>query len=392
MSRYEQRLAALLKERADVEVNGSRPWDIKVYDVPHFRQMLPRGSLAIGEGFMRGKWGCDDLEEMAYRVLRGNLGRTIRGWSDLCLLLQSLFLNMQSTVRSWDVGKKHYDLGNDFYGLLLGPTMTYSCAVWDDVETLDEAQLQKYERLCKKLKLQGGENILEIGCGWGSFAKYAATHYGAKIVCLTISQQQAAYAKKEYEGLPVAFLLSDYREADVLGALKELDPAAEAFDCVMSIGMFEHVGRKNYRSYMAFAFKHLKEGGLFVCHTIVGKGGADAFINTYIFPGGYIPAMWEVVKAAEGAGFVVEHVENIGVNYHRTLMAWYANFLKHWKEIERMLGDNVVEQFGSIENFFCAFTYYLLTCPASFRARENGVGQFVLAKHGVLGGYRLSAF
>ena len=218
-----------------------------------------------------------------------------------------------------------------------------------------------------KIGLKPGMKVLDIGCGWGSFAKFAAQRYDAKVVGVTVSKEQIALGRALCKGLPIEFQLKDYR--DITGK----------FDRVVSLGMIEHVGYKNYREYMRVASNALKEDGLFLLHTIGGNistKSCDPWIEKYIFPNGMLPSISQLAKAMEGL-FVMEDWHNFGADYDRTLMAWHANFIKNWKNLEDRYD----------QRFYRMWTYYLLTCAGSFRARKNQLWQIVLSKHGAPGGY-----
>lgn len=361
-----------LLAQADVELDGEAPWDPQVHDDRMFRRVFAEGNLGLGESYMEGWWDCEALDEFVYRVQKADLHGEVRGnlalWTSVA---KAKVVNLQSGDRAWEVGEQHYDLGNDLYGAMLDERMNYSCAYWRDADTLDEAQEAKLDLVCRKLKLEPGMRVLDIGCGWGSFAEWAAENYDAEVVGLTVSEEQARSARRRCKGLDVDVRLRDYRE---------LDEPAGSFDRVVSIGMFEHVGRKNYRTFMEVAHEMLREGGLQMLHTIgtpVSRDTADPWITKYIFPNSMLPSLTQIGEAAEGL-FVVEDVHNFGQDYDPTLMAWYQNVEDAWDE----LGDDYDETFRRM------WRYYLLSCAGSFRARAIQLWQVVLAKdRGVEGGY-----
>ncbi|QNI03879.1 cyclopropane fatty acyl phospholipid synthase [Halomonas sp. SH5A2] len=359
--------AGLLKQ-ADININGNRPWDIQLKAPGVIESALSRGNLGFGESYMNGDWDSESLDQFFYRLMRAQLHQRIKPTKLIYHSLRSRLLNRQSAKRAWEVGEKHYDLGNEFYSAMLDKRMTYTCGYWKDAETLDEAQDAKLDLICRKLELKPGMRVLDIGCGWGSFMAYAAEHYGVECVGLTISKEQTEHGKALMKsGLPVEFRLQDYRDE------------TEQFDRIVSVGMFEHVGRKNYREYMEVASRCLKEDGLFLLHTI-GKNlsttSTDPWIDKYIFPNGELPTLGRVTDAAE-ALFVVEDVHNFGADYDKTLMAWHKNFEAMWPKFKDQFDDT----------FYRMWRYYLLSCAAAFRAREIQLWQFVLSKKGVLGGY-----
>lgn len=355
-------LEALLGD-TDVRLNGDRPWDPQIHDERVYRRLLTGGSLAAGEAYMDGWWECEALDELFYRLLRANLHEDIGwAWYDLWNVVKAFVRNPQGPSRAYEVGDVHYDRGNDLFEQMLDPRMVYSCGYWRDANTLVEAQVAKLDLICRKLNLEPGMRVLDIGCGWGSFAAYAAEEYGSTVVGVTISEEQAQQARTRCRQLPVEIRLQDYREVD------------ETFDRVVSIGMFEHVGRQNYRAYMEVVRRCLTEEGLSLLHTIGNheQGAAtEPWLEKYIFPNGYIPSMQQITEAAEDR-FVVEDWHNFGPDYDRTLMAWAQNFEAGWAELRENYSDR----------FYRMWRYYLYQCAASFRARRNQLWQLVLSPGG----------
>jgi cyclopropane-fatty-acyl-phospholipid synthase len=295
----------------------------------------------------------------------------MKGWDFLCPwsggVIKGNLFNLQSFRRAFEVGEKHYDIGNDLFSKMLGETMIYSCGYWKEADGLDAAQKNKMDLICRKLDLRPGQRILDIGCGWGSFAKYAAENYGVSVVGITISKEQREFAENLCKGLSVEFRLQDYRDLD------------EKFDHIVSVGMIEHVGFKNYRNYMEVAKRCLKTDGLFLLHTIGSMksgSGTDPWTNRYIFPNGMIPSLKQLAKSVEGL-FVIEDVHNFGSYYDNTLMAWCANFEAAWPELKTKYD----------KRFYRMWKYYLLSCAGAFRARSLQLWQIVLSSDGVSGGY-----
>lgn len=361
-----------LLDRADVHIGGSRPWDLQVHHPETFSRILARGSLGLGESYMDGWWDCPRIDEFIARVLRARLdeqvGRPGIWWG----MLRANLTNLQSVARAWQVGTEHYDLGNELYEAMLDPYMTYSCGYWAQAQTLEDAQKSKLDLICQKLGLKPGMRLLDVGCGWGSLMRYAAEHYGVACVGLTVSSEQAAWGAERVKGLPVRFEFTDYRLFNPEGT--------EKFDRIASVGMFEHVGHKNYRVYFDMVRRSLQENGLFLLHTI-GKNrsglGIDPWIEKYIFPNGVLPSVAEIAQASEQA-FVVEDWHNLGADYDRTLMAWHGRFEDAWPHLQHRYG----------ERFYRMWRYYLLSCAGTFRARDNQLWQVVLSPHGVAGSYR----
>ena len=366
---YKTAIRSLIKRKfssADIYLNGNRPWDLQVYNDQFFSTVFYQGSLGLGEAYMDGWIDAQHLDETIHRIVMNKIGET----SSLSLFIHSispLIFNKQSKRRSLEVAKKHYDLSNTLFQSMLDRRMTYSCGYWTHAKSLDEAQEAKLELVCKKLYLEPGMRVLDIGCGWGSFAKYAAERYGVEVVGVTISREQLELAKKMCKGLPVDLRLQDYREIN------------EPFDRVVSIGQMEHVGHKNYKTYMKMVHQCLPESGIFLLHTIgsnVSTVYTDPWINKYIFPNGMLPSLAQLTSAAEKL-FVVEDVHNFGSHYDKTLMAWFKNFDQNWPMLKADYD----------ERFYRMWKYYLLTCAGAFRGRQLQLWQIVLSKNGISGGY-----
>lgn len=328
---------------------------------------MAQGNLGFGEAYMNGAWEVDELDEFFYKLLSGKIPDQIKPTKILPHILKTKYLNRQTEKRAWEVGKSHYDLGNRFYGAMLDSRMTYTCGYWKDASNLEEAQLAKLDLICRKLQLQPGMRLLDIGCGWGSLMAYAAEHYGVEAVGMTISKEQVEWATAKYPHLKLDFRLTDYREID------------EKFDRIVSVGMFEHVGSKNHRTFMEVAHRCLNPGGLFLLHTIgrnLRNSYPDPWIDKYIFPNGELPSLGQIGDAVDEL-FVVEDLHNFGADYDKTLLAWCRNFEAAWPEFQAELG----------ERFYRMWRYYLLSCAGAFRARNIQLWQWVLAKDGVKGGY-----
>lgn len=364
-----QHAIAELLAGADVEINGDRPWDMRVHDDRLFRRLLRGGSLALGESYMDGWWDCDALDTFSFRVHRAGVReKATHSWRFYWNVAKAYLLNPQGPSRAYSIGEQHYDIGNDLYRAMLDDRMVYSCAYWDDAQTLDDAQAAKLDLIGQKIGLAPGDRVLDIGCGWGSFAQYAAQTYGAHVVGITVSEEQAHLARQRCRDLPVEIRYQDYRDLD------------ESFDHVVSVGMFEHVGPKNYETYMDVVKQCLRPGGLFLLHTIgtsVSSQTVDPWIDRYIFPGGVIPSITQIAHAAEGR-FVMEDWHNIGPHYDTTLMAWHRNVESAWRTLE----DRYDERFRRM------WRYYLLMSAGSFRARANDVWQMVFSHQGLEGGYQ----
>lgn len=353
---------------ADIKINGSRPWDIQVHDKRLYNRIIARGSMGLGESYVDGWWDCKNIDELFYRVLCAKLENKFKiNTKTLLQFIKSKLFNLQSINRAYQVGEKHYDLGNDLFIKMLDKRLTYTCGYWRDAKNLDQAQEAKLDLVCKKLKLKPGQKILDIGCGWGSFMKFAAEKYKVRCVGVTVSKEQVKLGKKLCKGLPVEFRLQDYREIN------------EKFDHIVSLGMFEHVGPKNHRKYIELVNRCLKDEGLFLLHTLGFSeinDIADPWIEKHIFPNGHIPNMRNISEATNGL-FVMEDWHNFGAYYDLTLMAWFNNFEKGWSELKKNYD----------ERFYRTWKYYLLSCAGGFRARKIQLWQIVLSKKGVPTGY-----
>lgn len=353
---------------ADIQINGSRPWDITVHNDEFYARVLTKGSLGLGESYMDGWWDSTALDETICRILEANLDKKIKfNWDMVWAYTKAYFLNLQDKRGSMKVIDKHYQLGNDLYTKMLDKLMVYSCGYWKNASHLDDAQEAKFDLICRKLGFKPGMKVLDIGCGWGGFEKYAAEHYGVEMLGITLSENQAEKAREVCKGLPVEIRVQDYR--DVAGT----------FDRVLEIGMFEHVGVKNYRTFMEVVHRLLKPRGLFMLHTIGCNESVrvtDPWIDKYIFPNSHLPSINEIGSAIENL-FVMEDWHNFGPDYDKTLMNWHANFIKNWATLQPVYGDR----------FYRMWNYYLLSCAGAFRARKIQLWQVVLSKGGVPGGW-----
>ncbi|PIE31294.1 cyclopropane-fatty-acyl-phospholipid synthase [candidate division KSB3 bacterium] len=353
---------------ADVKIDGDRSWDIQVHNEKLYERVLAGGSLALGEAYMDGWWDCVDLDEFFFRILYAGLDRRVISRKELFTFLHAKLFNLQKLSRAYQIGQHHYDIGNDLYRNMLDRRMIYSCGYWKNATTLDDAQEAKLDLVCRKLGLEAGMRVLDIGCGWGGTAKFAAERYQVSVVGLTVSKEQARFAKELCKGLPVDIRLQDYRDM------------TERFDRVLSIGMFEHVGYKNYTTFMHVVRKCLPDDGLFLLHTIGGARSVvktDPWIQRYIFPNSMLPSAKQICTAIEGV-FVLEDWESFGADYDKTLMQWFRNFNAHWNTLKDRYD----------ERFYRMWKYYLLSSAGAFRARDNQTWQLVLSPRGVSGGYQ----
>ncbi len=351
-----------LLEGAGVRFNGNNPWDIQIHDAEVYQRILTQGSLGFGESYMEGLWSCLRLDSLFDRLLSSEIDRRVKHMNRARLLasiLRHKLLNLQSPKRAFQVARQHYDIGNDIFEAMLDESMSYSCAYWEDAENLSQAQQQKLRLICEKLQLRPGERLLDIGCGWGGLAQYAAANYGVEVLGITVSREQQQLARKRCADLPVQIDLVDYR------ALKG------RFDKIVSVGMFEHVGLKNYSTFFNSVRNLMSHDGLFLLHTIGNyraTANTDPWIEKYIFPNGKLPAARQLSAALEG-GFVIEDWHNFGQDYDRTLMAWWENFERAWPTLHARYDDQ----------FYRMWQYYLLSCAGFFRSRQGQLWQLVLS-------------
>jgi cyclopropane-fatty-acyl-phospholipid synthase len=359
-----EKIVQEMLDPSGIKINGDKPWDIQVHNPEFYERVMSGGSLALGESYMDGWWDCEALDQFFERILEKRLDKKIKIKSILLLLvmLKAKLINAQKKSKAYVIGRRHYDIGNNIFSVMLDKGLNYSCGYWKKAQTLDHAQEAKLDLICRKMGLRPGMKVLDIGCGWGGFARYAAEKYGAIVHGITVSREQVKLAQKFCQGLDVRIELKDYR------ALKE------KFDRIVSIGMFEHVGHKNYGTYMKVVHRCLKSNGLFLLHTIAGNtsvGSTDPWINKYIFPNSMLPSAKQITTAAEGL-FILEDWHSFGQYYDKTLIAWYKKFETNWNKLKEAYD----------ERFYRMWTYYLLSCAASFRSRRNQVWQIVFSKNG----------
>lgn len=352
-----------LFELAGISIGGSAPSDIVIHDSRFYQRLLRDASIGLGESYMDGWWDTQSLDGMIDKIMRANLKQKITGsWRLKILTAKALVLNLQSQSRSGKSVEAHYDIGNDLYTRMLDPRMVYTCGYWKNAKTLAEAQEAKLDLVCRKAGLQPGMRVLDLGCGWGGLAAFAAEKYGCSVVGVTLSKDQQALGKQLWKDLPVDLRLCDYR--NVTGR----------FDRVLSVGMMEHVGPKNHREVMEVVHRSLVDDGVAVIHTIANNRSlrhGTPFIEKYIFPNAVAPSLAQLGKAIEGL-FVLEDLQNIGPDYDPTLMAWWANFDRTYPEISSKYD----------QRFYRMWKFYLLAAAGASRSRDGQLFHLVLTKTG----------
>ena len=357
------RLVGELLSQAGVAVDGGRPWDIRVGDDRFFRRVLREKNLGLGESYMDGWWSCPRVDEFICRVLSAGLDETVRGSPHYLLcMLPAVVFNLQSRRRASVIAERHYDLDNDLFLSFLDPYNQYSCGFFDGTDDLAAAQENKLAMICRKTAVGARDHVLDIGCGWGGFARYAAETVGCRVTAVNVSKEQIHFARRFCKGLPVQIEERDYRSVQ------------GTFDKIVSVGMFEHVGHRNYRTFMEVVHRCLAQDGIFLLHTIgdnVSKPTINPWITKYIFPGSELPSVAQISRAAEGL-FVMEDWHNLGPHYDKTLMAWHANFQRAWPALSKRFD----------ERFKRMWDYYLLSCAGAFRARAIQVWQIVFTRGG----------
>lgn len=357
-----EKIEEILKT-AGITFNGPKPTDIQILDERVFDRVIGGGSLALGEAYMDGQWDVEDLAGLIDLVYRKKLYKQLVSFDALPLIMRGIFQNLQSKARSFTVAHAHYDLGNDLYQNMLDARMVYTSGIWDGVDTLEEAQEQKIERLCKRVGLKAGDSVLDIGCGWGSFMKYVAEKHNVFVTGLTVSVGQTALGEKMCAGLPVEFVIGDYRDYT----------RAEKFDHVVSVEMIEAVGARNLRTYFKKAHSLLAPDGLFGLQAIMSldaKPVPDVWIDRYIFPNGILPSLPQIEKAMRGL-FMIESLENFAHDYDKTLMEWWKRFDANFAALQK-------ENPKYDARFYRMWKFYLQSCAGLFRADEVQVNQIIL--------------
>jgi cyclopropane-fatty-acyl-phospholipid synthase len=364
-------LTATLPDGTTRTFGSGAPLQLDIHDRALFRRLATRGKVGFGESYTAGEWDTDDLAGLFELLLRNAAAAGARHSRARRLLeLRPRLHRRNGFVRSRRNIAYHYDLGNELFELMLDETMTYSCALFDRPDmSLADAQRAKYRRICDELSLAPGDTVLEIGCGWGGFAEVAAREYGAAVTGVTISAEQAAYARRRLTGLPVEIVERDYRRVEGV------------FDAVVSIEMLEAIGADQYGTYFATIDRVLRDGGTAVVQTILIPDQrwdryrrTPDWIERYVFPGCLIPSLESLARAAtRDSRLGIYGVFELGEHYAETLRQWRANVHAHIHEV-RALGYD--RRFERIWDFYLAF------CEAAFRTRWLRDVQLTLARPG----------
>ncbi len=380
-----QRTVTELLAAAGVRIGGSAPQDVIVHDPSFYDRVLRDPDMQLGVTYMDRLWDCKSLDELTARLtaikakerlftadvfMRTPLLLAEAAARHLYRDALAIFFNRQSITRSTNVAKEHYDVGNPLYARMLGPTLSYTSGVYAEGYTLEDAQNAKHDLLCRKMGLKPGDRVLDIGCGFGGFARYAAKHYGAQVVGITISNEQLKLARALSKDIPgMSFMYSDYRD------LAKRFPENH-FDHVVSIEMIEAVGPKNFKRYFECAQACLKPGGSFALQAIQepkSKVRCNAWMGEFIFRDGLCPSREQIDTAAADWFGAAEDVHRITDSYDKTLLAWHANFEAAWPELR---GERYNDRFKRMQDM------YLLGIAGGFRSGHMNVDQFVFRKGG----------
>ena len=363
MARGSREVCLDLLARAGIPVNGDEPWSMRVHDDRLWDRALASRNLGLGEAYMDGWWDCDALDELFVRIITAGVEGAIRPSPRLVASMARAHVsNAQTVRRAARNARRHYDIGNDLFERMLDKRMQYSCGYWAQADDLDSAQEAKLDLICRKLELRPGLRLLDIGCGWGGLAQFAAEHYDVSVVGISPASNQVAVARERCAGLPVQIQQCDYRE--VRGS----------FDRIVSVGMLEHVGPKNLRRFFNACDTLLAHDGMMLHHLIGSSqttNSLDPWFERYIFPGGVLPSVAQMGRAAERT-WVVDDVHSFGPDYDRTLMAWHANIEDAWAALP-----------AYDERFRRMWRYYLLSCAAGFRTRDTHLWQWVFRRAGL---------
>lgn len=366
-----------------IDYDGHAP-DIYVKDETFYDDLLHYKTLGFGEAYMYAKFTTPDLEQLLLKLQKLNklslcaLLALLDFW-DYIYFLKYIFFklytfliisctNPQSIIASKKVGKEHYDLSNLFFAKMLDEKMLYSCGYWDDVKTLEGAQIAKTELVIQKLKIKPGDTILEIGSGWGYISYAIASKYPhCKVFGISISKEQITYCREKYNLPNLNYGFCDYRELQ-----------KNSYDKIYSVGMFEHVGYKNYNTFFDITYSLLKDNGVMLLHTITKhkqSRNSDPFFDKYIFAGGYLPSMAQVLKVAENTNYNIADLQEFGLYYALTLQAWLQNFKINFNELKSNDPTFYTPKFERM------WELYLVMSKVGFMSGHLHLSQFVFTRN-----------
>jgi len=432
--------------KADIQMKGDRDTDMQIYR-KRFARRLVKYSLGfdncvLGESFMAGDWDVENISEFVYKLFRsGIIKYTQVNIGFVSHLVPMRLFNHQGKKQAMKDIACHYDLGLDLFGNFLDKNMNYTCAYWKNASNLDEAQINKMNLIGRKLKLEKGMKVLDLGCGYGSLANYLAETFDVEVIGVTISQDQVDYAKKHFQSNKVNIMLMDYRDLLLKRKKNNKNPDdgqpesyVGYFDRVVSVGILEHLGHKNYRNFFKLVNKLMKDDtSIYLLHTIglnnLWMPPVEPFANEYIFKNGMLPWYTQIISETKNV-FFLEDWHNMGHDYYLTLMAWAENFERNWPKIRsllfekerllendkrtkirRQVAKNRIEKRGreTIKSepgvtteeqmdkevdeelahvFFRMWKFYLLFSAGAFKARRFNLWQVVFTKDGLVGGYQ----
>lgn len=344
---------------AKIECNGPNPWDPQIHDDRFYRKVILHGSLGLGDSYLDGWWTCDDVGELIRRLLVSGIPDFMPRLDAFRMRVRSHLYDGQDRVHSKQVAEEHYNEDPQFFMGVLGRTNSYTCGRWQGVSTLDDAQEQKMDLLCRKAELLPGKTVLDIGCGWGGFLAHATSKYGVQGIGISISEPQLEYARSKYHNLPIDFRMQDYRDFD------------GKVDSIVSICMIEHVGPRHYREYFEMARKAIADTGVFALQCIVShkeKTVSDPWLDKHIFPNGNLVTLSALRSSIRDLFHIVDE-EYFGADYVKTLTAWYQNLVRGKSAIESKYGTK----------HFRKYEYYFQSCIGAFKSGRITVGQIVLS-------------
>ena len=367
MSKVKRRVLELL-ESADLHPNGPEPWDPQIRNEGFYDRVWASANLGLGESYMDGWWEAEALDETISRLLQADVKSYLTSvWKAFLIPYgREVLFNLQTGDGIFKVANVHYNLGNEVFRRTLDRRVTYSGVYWKDATTLDQAQDNKLDLLCRKLQLHRlpqGARLLDVGCGWGALLGFANERYGAIGTGVTIAQKQVEFCRQALAGKPIEIELRDFREVQ------------GTYDAIVSVEAFEHFGPKNYQAFFDMVDRCLAPNGVLVLQTMgqntTRPGSGDLWITRYIFPNSKLPSVAQIARAAERS-FSIEDLHNLGDDYDRTYMAWAENFEAAWPDLKADYD----------ERFYRMFRYYLRCFAGGFRARRIQLWQVVFSRRG----------